>query len=63
MFKGMVYMGNIVEVNSLSKVYENFQLQDINFCIEAGKIVGLIGQNGNGKTTLIKCLLKYFSSQ
>ncbi|MBQ2981084.1 MAG: ABC transporter ATP-binding protein [Lachnospiraceae bacterium] len=50
-------MENIVEVHSLSKKYDNFQLSDINFHIKKGRIVGLIGQNGNGKTTLIKCLL------
>lgn len=50
-------MANILELRDVSKIYKNFQLKNITFQIEEGKIVGLIGQNGNGKTTLIKCIL------
>lgn len=50
-------MGKMVQVENLQKEYTNFKVQDINFEINAGEIVGLIGQNGNGKTTIIKCLL------
>ncbi len=54
-------MHNLVEVNSISKKYKTFNLKDISFEIESGKVVGLIGQNGNGKTTIIKCLLNIIS--
>lgn len=41
-------------------VYKNFDekeiLKDISFKIEKGKIVGLLGKNGMGKTTIIKLL-------
>lgn len=38
-------MQKIVEVTSISKSYKNFQLNNISFSIDDGKIVGLIGQN------------------
>lgn len=50
-------MTNILEVSSLSKHYDGFQLNDINFTIPKGYIMGLIGPNGSGKTTTIKCIL------
>jgi len=32
-------------------------LTDVNFTVQAGAIVGLLGRNGAGKTTLLRCLL------
>lgn len=47
-------MKNIVEVKRLNKIYgEVTALSDINFSIEAGKIYGLLGRNGAGKTTIM----------
>ena len=46
-----------IEVENLTKSFEEFKLDDINLSIPKGKIVGLIGENGAGKTTLIKCIL------
>ncbi len=34
----------------------NFALQDINLTLRAGEITGVIGENGNGKTTLLKII-------
>ena len=31
-------------------------LKGINLTVENGKIVGLLGKNGAGKTTMIKCI-------
>lgn len=50
-------MANIIEIEHLSKHYDNFSLNDINLTIPEGCIMGLVGENGAGKTTLIHCLL------
>lgn len=50
-------MANIINVASLKKSYgKKVVLDDISFQIEEGSIVGLLGPNGCGKTTLIKIL-------
>ncbi len=50
-------MANIITVASLSKSYgKKTVLNDISFHIEEGSVVGLLGPNGCGKTTLIKIL-------
>ena len=50
-------MTSIVEVRHVSKSYGNKQaLKDVSLSIPAGRIVGLIGKNGMGKTTLIKLI-------
>ncbi|MCI2056426.1 MAG: ABC transporter ATP-binding protein [Oscillibacter sp.] len=47
--------GAVLECKDLSKSYGNMPaLNHINFSIEPGRIVGLLGPNGSGKTTLIK---------
>ncbi len=46
-----------IEVNDLTKTFEEFKLDHISIQIAKGKIVGLIGENGAGKTTLIKCII------
>ena len=56
-------MNNIIEIKEINKKYNTFSLKNISFTVKYGKIVGLIGQNGNGKTTIIKCLLNLISFQ
>jgi ATP-binding cassette subfamily B protein len=38
-------------------------LSDFNVHIKAGQKVGIVGTSGTGKTTLVKCLLRYFDVQ
>ena len=47
----------ILEVEGLCKKYPKFTLQNVSFCMEKGRIMGLIGRNGAGKTTTIKSIL------
>ena len=48
-------MSAILECSGLTKNFGSKKaLSDINFSIEKGRIVGLLGPNGSGKTTLIK---------
>lgn len=47
----------ILKVDNLSKKYPGFLLDDISFSISEGKIMGLIGKNGAGKSTTLKGML------
>ena len=50
-------MENIVEFNEVYKSYSNKDvLKGVNLNIPKGKIVGLLGPNGSGKTTMIKLM-------
>ncbi len=49
---------NLLEVINLSKSYNGLKvLNNINFSVEVGDRIGIIGSNGIGKTTLLNCLL------
>ena len=48
---------SIVEVKKLVKKYPAFELGEVSFDIEEGKITGFSGRNGAGKTTTIKSML------
>lgn len=50
-------MKYILEVNNLSKKYDNFALNNISFNLEPGYIMGFIGPNGAGKSTTIKLIM------
>jgi len=48
----------IVEVEDLSAGYgDGFVIHDLDFSLEAGEFVTILGKNGSGKSTLIKTLL------
>ncbi|MDF2611636.1 MAG: ABC-type multidrug transport system, ATPase component [Lachnospiraceae bacterium] len=50
-------MDNIIEIENVSlQIKDVTILKDINLNIESGKIHGLIGRNGSGKTMLLKCI-------
>ena len=47
----------MIKIINLSKEYKGFYaLKDINLTIPRGKIIGLLGKNGTGKSTLIKLI-------
>lgn len=50
-------MNNALEVSHLTKDYGSFKLDDVSFTVPSGTIMGLIGENGAGKSTTIKCIL------
>lgn len=50
-------MKNAIEVSSLSKHYGSFTLDQVSFALPSGCIMGLIGENGAGKSTTIRLLL------
>ena len=48
---------NLLEVKNVNKSFDHKDiLKDVNFTLSKGKIVGLLGKNGVGKTTLIKLI-------
>lgn len=48
----------MIEVKNLTKKFDKFTaLDDLNLSFSTGKSIALIGPNGCGKTTLIKCIL------
>lgn len=53
-------MSKIIEVNNLSFAYEKENiLENVNFFIEEGDFVAVIGENGAGKSTLMNLILRY----
>lgn len=50
-------MDNILEMKNVTKVYDDFVLDDINLTIERGYTMGFIGPNGSGKSTTINCIM------
>jgi len=50
-------MENALEVRGLRKEYKGFRLKDVSFTVPSGTIMGLVGANGAGKTTIIKIIM------
>lgn len=47
----------MLSIRGLSKRYMNFSVEDVTFNVPDGTVVGLIGENGAGKSTIIKSVL------
>ena len=52
---------NALHVENLTKKYPRFTLEGVSLTLERGRIMGLIGKNGAGKTTALKAILHLIS--
>ena len=50
-------MNNALTISGLTKTYKDFVLDNVSFAVPSGAIVGLIGENGAGKSTTINAAL------
>ena len=48
---------NALEIKGLCKSYSDFKLDNLSLSLPSGSIMGLIGENGAGKSTTIKLIL------
>ena len=52
----------VIEVSHVSKSFkDNKVLKDVSLVCESGKIYGLVGHNGSGKTVLFKSICGFLS--
>lgn len=52
----------VIEVSHVSKSFkDNKVLKDVSLLCESGKIYGLVGHNGSGKTVLFKSICGFLS--
>lgn len=56
-------MENKIELNDVSKTFENFKLGGISFSVPKGYVTGFIGRNGAGKTTSIRSILSLLKTE
>jgi putative lysine transport system ATP-binding protein len=50
-------MEKVIEVQHLSKAFGDHQvLKDIDFSVQTGEVVCIIGSSGSGKSTLLRCI-------
>ncbi len=50
-------MANVIRIENVNKAFgETKVLSNVSISLESGKIHGLIGRNGSGKTMLMKCI-------
>lgn len=55
-------MEYVIEIENLCKSYDDFSLKNINLAVPKGAVTGFIGENGAGKTTIIKLILNMIKS-
>ena len=58
----MIKVNNVFEISNITKSFKNKQiLKGVDFVVNKGDIIGLLGLNGEGKSTLIKIILGILS--
>lgn len=52
------YNRQLITAENISKSYRNgnFSLKPMSLSVDTGNVLGVVGENGNGKTTLLRCL-------
>ena len=57
-------MSKVIELQNVTKRYgKKTALNNISISIETGKIIGLLGPNGSGKTTFMKTIMRIIREQ
>jgi branched-chain amino acid transport system ATP-binding protein len=52
----------LLEVKNLTKMFGGLKaVNDVTFQVNEGEIMGLIGPNGSGKTTIFNCINQYYT--
>jgi len=59
---GELNMENVIEIKNICKKYDGFELKNVELTLEKGTIMGLIGENGAGKSTTIKAILNLINT-
>ena len=49
---------NAIEIRNVSKHFKDFSIEDLNFELPKGCICGLVGENGAGKSTTIRLIMR-----
>ena len=50
-------MANIIKIHHLHKSFGNLEvLKNIDFHVEQGEVITIIGSSGSGKSTLLRCI-------
>lgn len=56
--ESVIAQTSVIETSGLTKLYgKNVGAQDVSFTVGAGEVVGFLGPNGSGKTTVMRMLL------
>ena len=54
---------NAIEIKGLCKSFKDFKIDDLSLNVPGGCVVGLVGENGAGKSTTIKLILNLLRKQ
>lgn len=46
----------LIEIKNVNKIYEKFQMKNLNLHVESGEFLSVLGQSGSGKSTLLNLI-------